>query len=350
MGFRTGFAFAALALATLASTAAVAGQPGPIAAPSEESWQHKRSGVTVPAAIGDMKRTEISDFSKAQVNISVQYQSDSALTTVYLYRPHWNDVGVWFDRGEWAVGASKAALDPVPVGDQPTPIARPGQTVMTGLLRHYRMGNGQFKASSLAMLPVGGWLMKIRYSSTSDDIDAAQAAVDQILNAITFPAGLPEGQAVGSIAPCVDKIKWKKAKIIREDMMGALLNSALFPSLMEKGAFAAPDGSQLCKLDTGNAPYALYRDQKNKDKYWMPVSDSGALAQVMQVKTEFGGNQYWSVLTYNDDHILLPAFTQIPEPDLWFNVVMSGQSRATVHVDPDAPEGTKPETTINITT
>lgn len=322
-----------------------------IEVPSDSRWQHARSQLILPTNIGAMDRTSIEDFSDSELNVAAQYRSESADLTLYLYRPYWADVGAWFERSEAGIFSDKAAAKPQAESAPARAFAMPNGTISNGLRRTYTYGAGRYRTSALAILPYGGWLLKIRYSAVETDIAATDAVVDSILGALVFPKTASEVQAIQPITVCTEPYKWKKAKLIRDDMMSAMLAGSTFMTMMESKASAAPDANSLCRMEKSTDSYTIYRDLKNKDKFWMLVGDAGATAQIQQVEPLLsGGKQFWSVLSMDTRHQLLPAFNRMPQPEQWLSVIFSGQIRASTVIDPDAPEGTKPQTTINIAT
>ena len=79
-----------------------------ISVPETASWKHARSRIILPPKIAGLKRGSISDNSGSELDISIQYENADSTGTIYLYRPYWNDISVWFDRSEKAVLANKA--------------------------------------------------------------------------------------------------------------------------------------------------------------------------------------------------------------------------------------------------
>jgi hypothetical protein len=322
-----------------------------IEVPADSRWQHFRSQLILPTDIGGLKRTSIEDYSDSELNVAAQYQSDSADLTIYLYRPYWPDVGAWFERSEAGIFSEKAAVQPQAESSPARVFARPNGKISSGLRRGYFYSNARYKTSVLAIVPFGGWFLKIRYSAAEEDLAVTNSVVDNVLAALVFPKTASEGQPVQQIMACTKPYKWKKAKIIRDDMVSAMLAGGTFVSMMEKDASAAPSAESVCRVEQLSDSYTIYRELKNDDKFWMLVGDAGVTAQIQPVEPLLsGGKQFWSVLSIDTRHHLLPAFNRMPQPEQWLAVIMSGQTRATTVIDPDAPADTKPETTINIAT
>ncbi len=322
-----------------------------IEVPADARWQHARSKIILPDRMGDLPRVSIDDYSESELNLAAQYRSDSAELTVYIYRPYWANVGVWFERSEASIFSDKAGAKPQALGQAALAFARPGGNVTSGLRRAYSYGEARYRSSILAILPYGGWLMKIRYSAVESDIAVSNAVVDAALAAIKFPKDASEGEPVQQISNCAEPYKWKKAKLVRDDMMSAMLAGSTFAAMMEGKASVSPAVGSLCRMEVADNSFTLYRDTSDRAKFWMLIGDAGATAQIQQVKSPLsGGAQFWSILSVDTKHYLMPSLTGVPEPKQWLSVLLSDQIRATVTIDPDAPDGTKPETVINIAT
>lgn len=321
----------------------------PIDVPNSARWQHARSGLILPTKVGEMARTSITDYSQSELNVVVQYVSNEAQATLYIYRPHWPNVGAWFERSEKLLVTDKAVAQPKPETASPRPFSRPGGHILSGLRRNYTYQHDAFAATGLAILPYGGWLLKIRYSSKNPDLAAADAFTDKILNAVKFPETADEGIAYQPIADCVQPSKWKKAKLVREDMISNMVMGTTFISAMQSSATAPTDTSSFCRETVESNYYTVYRDTSAKMKYWMVALDAGLTAQLMEAKSFTGGKQIWSIVSMDGRHDLSPAFNSLPQPDQWFSVIISGQSRATVTIDPEAPAEAEPQSTINVT-
>lgn len=318
--------------------------------PKDARWQHARSGLIIPTKVGDLPRTSIADYSQSELNVIVQFENNEAQATLYIYRPHWPNVSAWFERSEKLLVTDKTVARPIPETPTARAFARPGGQVPSGLRRLYTFQHGTYTTSGLAIVPYSGWLLKIRYSSKSPDKEEADMFIDKILIATKFPQTADEGNAVQPIAPCAQPSKWKKTKQIREDMVSAMLSGTTFVAAMEQNTSPPKDTSMFCREPVESDYYTIYRDTTARMKYWMVALDAGLTAQLLEVKPIAGGSkQFWSIVSMDGRHDLSPALASLPQPDQWFSIIMSGQSRATVIIDPDAPPGTKPQTTINIT-
>lgn len=317
--------------------------------PNEARWQHARSGVILPISLGNIPRTSITDYSQSELNVAAHYRSDTAEVTIYIYRPFWPHVGAWFERSERMLFAEKSAALPIAGASPPRAFARPGKQIASGLRRLYTLSQGASKTTALAIIPYGGWLLKVRYTSGEPELVKADALLDGVLKAIRIPDAAAEGDVVEPIVPCSQPTKWKKAKILREDMVSAMFSGTTFVAMMNEGGGTPPRPAELCKEPASSDYFTVYRNMSKPKNYWMLAMDAGLTAQLLEVKPLQGKfKQIWSIVSMDARHDLSPSFLGTPSPDQWLSVIMSGTSRATVVIDPDAPPGTKPETVLRV--
>ncbi len=317
-----------------------------ISVPDTASWQHARSEIILPPKLAGLKRGSISDNSASELDVSVQYEGADSIGTVYLYRPYWNDIGVWFDRSEQGLLAHKALGNVVGVENAPSSFARPGGSVASGLYRVYTTSNDKYKATALAIFPVGHWFVKLRYSTFNSDPAFAKTKLMEMIAKIRVPATASEGTVPQSIPLCMTAIKWKKAKVIKPDLMGAMLTGATFTELMKLRTADFLDLPNACRDAVPTELYTLYRDAKDDNNLVMVAGDSGYSVQVLEAL--LSNKEYWAIASSLAQHALLPTFTKMPAPELLFKVVASGQTVATINDDPDLPSGQKQDSVITL--
>lgn len=317
-----------------------------ISVPDTASWQHARSEIILPPKLAGLKRGLISDNSASELDVSVQYEGADSIGTVYLYRPYWNDIGVWFDRSEQGLLANKALGNVVEAENAPSSFARPGGSVASGLYRVYTTSNHKYKATALAIFPVGHWFVKLRYSTSNSDPAFAKTKLMEMIAKIRVPATASEGTVPQSIPLCMTSIKWKKAKVIKPDLMGAMLTGATFTELMKLRTADFLDLPNACRDAAPTELYTLYRDAKDDNNLVMVAGDSGYSVQVLEAL--LSNKEYWAIASSLAQHALLPTFTKMPVPELLFKVVASGQTVATINDDPDLPSGQKQDSVITL--
>lgn len=317
-----------------------------IIVPDTASWQHARSKIILPSKMAGLKRGSISDNSASELDVSVQYEGAASIGTVYLYRPYWNDVGVWFDRSEQGLLANKALGNVVGVENAPTSFARPGGSVASGLYRVYTTSSDKYKVTALAIFPVGHWFVKLRYSTSNSDPAIAKAKRMEMMAKVRVPVAARDGTVPQVIPTCATPIKWKKAKVIKPDLMGAMVTGATFTELMKLRTADFLDLPNACRDGAPTELYTLYRDAKDDNNIVMVAGDSGYSVQVLEAL--LSSKEYWAIASDLAQHALLPTFTKMPAPDLLFKVVASGQTVASINDDPDLPVDQKQDSVITL--
>lgn len=317
-----------------------------ISVPDAASWQHARSEIILPPKLAGLKRGSISDNSASELDVSVQYESADSVGTVYLYRPYWNDIGVWFDRSEQGLLANKALGNVVAVENAATSFARPGGSVASGLYRVYTTSNDKYKATALAIFPVGHWFVKLRYSTSNSDPAIAKAKLMEMMAKVRVPVTASEGAVPQVIPMCATPIKWKKAKVIKPDLVGALVTGTTFTELMKLRTADFLDLPNACRDGAPTELYTVYRDAKDDNNIVMVAGDTGYSVQVLEAL--LSNKEYWAIASGLAQHALLPTFTKMPAPELLFKVVSSGQTVASITDDPDMPSDQKQDSVITV--
>lgn len=320
-----------------------------ISVPDTASWQHARSKIILPPKLAGLKRGTISDGSTSELDVSIRYEDATSIGTVYLYRPYWNDIGVWFDRSEQGILANKKLGNAVGLKESPTLFARPGGTVKSGLFRLYSIPEGAYRTTALAILPIGDWFLKVRYSTPDSDVALVESKFMEIIAKIRTPADASEGASPTTIPACAVPTKWRNAKLIAPTMMGTMIEGATFMAMMEERKAKFLTLPNACRDGIVSELYTMYRDSTDNENFVMAAGDSGFSVQVVQAKSPlFSGTQYWPIASAQAQHMLLPAFNKLPSPEKLFAVVASGETRALVNDDPDVPADKRQESVITV--
>lgn len=338
-----------LALALfIAASVPVYGQTN-ITVPDTASWQHARSKIILPPKLAGLNRGTITDNSQSELDVSIQYEDTTSIGTVYLYRPYWNDVGVWFERSEQGILANKKLGNAVGLKETATMFARPGGTVTSGLFRLYSIPDGKYRTTALGILPFGNWFLKVRYSTPDTDVERTETKLKDIISKIRIPAEASEGVPPMTILPCPTPTKWRSAKLIAPSMMGTMIDSTTFIAMMEQRKAKFMSLPNACRDGSPSELYTMYRDSSDHENFVMAAGDAGYSVQVAKAESLFSsGKQYWPIASAQAQHILLPAFNKIPSPEKLFAVVAQGQTRTVVNDDPDMPADRKQDSVITV--
>lgn len=289
----------------------------PIEAASD--WQHAQSKLVLPPEAAGLKRWRLDDSGKDELDVAAGYQApdDSHFATVYIYRPQITDAGLWFDRAK-SVIRSIPAYRADAVGTEA--ISRMALTP-SGPERGFRMvrpvdheGN---KSTGLAVLPIGGWIVKIRMTGKMDT-----AGMEQRLTAFVQALGWPAVDAGAPlpafIEPCTGKLKFAKAKLTKPDMAQALIGGMLQMAASSKRAEAvdAP-AAPLCLEEDAGIPYGVYRRGGATDGYILALTDAGRVVTVSPAD-DLDGKKDMYRPAYLDlgSSETFPNFKGLPSPKL----------------------------------
>lgn len=263
----------AAALLSAAPALAQAPKPQPIAVAADAPFRHDNSGLTLPATLAGLPRTRILENEAPQLDILAAWaRGDDAELSVYVYRSTAGSVPVWFDRAVWAIETRGLYGTPVPA-QPPVAFRPPGATADTGLLAAWTAGSGSYTGTGVALVPFGEWLVKLRYSSKSEDGAAVAALLRAAVAGIGWPATLPPAPPAQPIAACAAPLAFKgKARSAPADMTNALIGA--LSGVVASSASATPPASW-CR-DAATLPMAgVYRPDGAVDRYLIALSDAG---------------------------------------------------------------------------
>lgn len=269
---------AALAAVMWCSGAALAQDPPgrPIALSATDSFTHQHSKIRLPPVLTGLPRTEASENEPDQLHTSFHYASPDRAEQYILiiYRDVGGGLPVWFDRARKRVerGEIGAATPHWAGGFVP-----PGRTNASGLLATYALTGGPYLSSGVAVVPVGEWLVTLWAASRTRSPAELDSRIPAALAEIVWPKMDPAPAAV-PVAACTSPLALSgDAKPVPKDedsfaqsFMGAVLDAKLMEPLRR-----ATDPPNWCRdsIELGNA--GVYRDDEQKDGYFLAVSDSG---------------------------------------------------------------------------
>ncbi|WP_174285694.1 hypothetical protein [Sphingomonas bacterium] len=321
---------AIVVLALLALAAPAAAQRRDLPVPLGKGWQHADSGVILTATLAGLPRTTLTDNGTAERDIAAEFASPDRATvaTIHIFRPALMSVPIWFDRAQTAIALRDIYGGATPVAPLPTPFAHPGAAVASGLRQVYVPGRGKYKSTTLAVSPVGAWLVAVRLSATTLDPAAADAKLSALIAAIRWPTtgdSVPVAKPVGE---CADGLTYHKAAARKPDMMQALLGGAVAAG-MEKDHPADATPVEYCRDPVPpTVDYAVYRAMGTSDGYTLAIADSGRIASVYKGLTLPGQPSTGGyAVTYADldgSIATFPSFDQLPQPQQVLDLVLGG--------------------------
>ena len=161
-------------------------------------WTHAPSGISLPDTIGDMRHGAERDLSNGEkLDVSVQYGTDAEPVTLYLYRSSHPNPALWFDRTRTAMLDNVGTFD-----DAPPRAFALGGTAPNGLRAEFAPTGKAWKATSVALVQNGEWLLKARVTSATLERAGVAARMDRLLAAIRFAKPVAKALPLRAPAAC----------------------------------------------------------------------------------------------------------------------------------------------------
>jgi hypothetical protein len=320
-----------LCLASAVSASAQSAKPTRLEVPATASWQHAATGMILPPVSARFVRQDVSDNSGgAELDVAATYQDSTTGTvaTVYVFRTMLPDAPLWFDRALDAIllrpNYKRADASPPAV----TAFTPPKASRASGLRTSVALVPTPLRSTALAVAPVGGWLVKVRMSSESLDAAALDARLSAFIDELRWPAEAKAPKAAAPIAPCATPLRFKKAKIVHDDLAQVLINSVTGGLALEAAEDSGPT-AVYCR-EPGLAPErAVYRPSEAANSYAIAMDDAGTILQLAPALTIKGigsGGKVSMTLMHRQTSDMLPSFNRLPSPDQAVNVLNSGRN------------------------
>lgn len=246
------------------------------------SFAHKHSGIELPGELFGLKMTSVTENAADQLDVYANYEAPGQreAITVYIYRNVAGAVPVWFDRARDAIekrGGAFASPQRLPGNPAFTP---PGQKTASGLASAYALTGGDFRSTGLALLPMGEWLVKVRYSSATLSVGELSGRLPQLLGTLKWPRDIPEAPAAAEVAPCATPLAFEgTAKDVELDekarMQSALMSGVIAAAAGEKKAKPAEKPPLWCSDSTQSQFGGIYRPDNATNSYLIALSDAG---------------------------------------------------------------------------
>ena len=293
--------------------------PRLLAVPSGTAWQHADTGIILPSQVAGLERTEVKDLSADELDVIATYKGQGGtVASVYVFRTLLPDVPLWFDRSMAAIATQpdfRQAEARVPA----TAFARPGASVASGLRSVLAIGSPGSGSTALAIAPLGGWLLKVRISSTSADAESLDRQLTAFVAGLRWPTGGEAERIAVPIRPCSDALRTKKAKLVKQDMGQSLINALI------GGAPLKSDGppATYCRDPgpAGQPAWAVYRPNGASDRYAVAMGDAGGAVIVSPEMSIAGlpgkgdGGNFSVAFVHHATSSVLPSFNRLPPPE-----------------------------------
>jgi len=273
------FIIGALALFAMVATTAHAQQrPPQIKLSAKKAFKHKHGGIEVPPTMAGIARSGITALEQDHLDVYVRFEApdDSEAITVYVYRKVGGSLPVWFDRARQAIeGRSKLYGTPRRV-EGALSFTPPGRTNAAGLIAAYAPSAGPFKSTGVAMAPLGEWLVKVRYSSTTVPPEEMPARIRGVLDTLKWPTKLADAPAATLVEPCTTPL------LTAERSQPVAANGAvnLAGALQAMPGLSSDEESRnpaatWCRDDGAEPAGSIYRRDGSTDSYLIAISDAG---------------------------------------------------------------------------
>ena len=269
-----------VAIAAMAIAGAPAAAQQPLSLKSGKAWKHEHSGITVPATLGGLQRDKGMAYAQDDLDVGLSYTVRNAAEslTFYVFRNTNGAVPVWFAQAQWGIEQRDTFGHP-PLAIAPEAFAPPGQTVASGLRAFYAPKSGSYRSTGVAMLPVGGWYVKVRASSQSRSPEALANWVESVLAEIGWPRDIAAAAAAQPITPCTEPLRFEA--IAADANGGDLTAEALGVALMSAAAGdetikKKPESAvRWCRDRQLEGNIATYRPGGSTTEYLLAYGDNG---------------------------------------------------------------------------
>lgn len=319
----------AIVATLLATTPALARD---LAVPPDKGWQHAETGLVLTAKLDGLARTKLIDETTNEHDVIAEFADPdrNVIATVYLFHPAIDDVAIWFDRSQTAIEARDVYGGATPVNAAPLAFAPPGATVASALRQVYSPHRAPYRATALAMIPTGDWLVAIRMSATTLDPAALDLAMSRIIGAIRWPSAPSAAPAAMPVTPCTTTLRYTKAKLLKPSgshMLLTLLGGAIASS--HKADDKPAPHQSWCRDAASAQDYGVYRtDAMGDSSYALAILDAGRAVFVQRsIAAQIGEGESYSVSLIDVDRstVAFPSFDRLPQPAQVAELVFKGQ-------------------------
>jgi hypothetical protein len=265
---------AALAALTLTASPALAQRALEI--DTAKGYSHPYSDFRMPGTLLGMPMTKLNDLSTNQTDVSAMYNDGGDMVSVYIYRLASGALPVWFDRAVWAIETRAEMFGRPERLPGAAAFVPPGQQTASGLTATWKSTKAPYRSTGLALIQMGEWMVKIRYSSQRLDAPQMAARVREIVQGLGWPRNIPAAPAAYEVAPCKTRLQ------LTGTAMPLKLDSSVYSAAAiagaaeaEKPELGAPAPKLWCRDQTELTAGGVYRGDEEPDGYLIALSDAG---------------------------------------------------------------------------
>ncbi len=264
--------FACAALIACTAPALAQRNPPPLETPAGKAFVHANSGITLPARLAGLERTGAREYAAPQLDVLFTYTdpSEEEELSVYVYRMATGAPAVWFEEAIRSMGDRPAFRRMTDI-ELPVAFVPPRQTTASGMRAAWKIADSRMLGTALAIVPVGEWLVKFRYSSRKHEVAALVQRLDTMIAGLGWPAAMPVKPAATRIGDCPTPLKLDGAsKPLDDDAVTVQLDARTVAGMAHE-----PELAQWCRDRQATATGPIYRPTGSDDSYLLPLSDSG---------------------------------------------------------------------------
>lgn len=325
-----------LLLASPQAAPAEQAAPRTLAVPVDASWQHAATQLILPSRIAGLARGEIRDSGEAELDVSAPYQGpERGITaTVYLYKTMTPDVALWFDRALTAImarpefGLAEAAV-PAPTG-----FARPGGSTASGLRTALDLSAPNLRGTAVAIVPLGGWLVKVRLTAAELDRAALDELMTRFIQGLRWPAETRAERVAVPIQPCPSPLRFRRARVVRTEMSDTLMDALIGGIVLDEDTDTPP--AIYCREPGATPERGVYRPGGSSDRYLIALGDSGialAVGEASDLSALMGGGggarRFSVTLLGRDSTTVYSSFNRLPAPEQAISVTTPSRASVT---------------------
>jgi hypothetical protein len=331
------------AMVALTATTGVSARD--LAVPTNKGWMHADTKLIVRPSVAGLNRIAITDATTTEHDVAVKLENadQSVFATLFLFHPSIPSVALWFDRSRTAIEERRNFDKGAPASADPIAFAPLGTGPAVGLRESWSLLSSPYRSTSLAVMPMGEWMLVVRLTAKSLTADALDAKMNEIIAtlkpAIATTPAYPGPAAV--IRPCATQTDFAhlpKAKVEKPsqgDVMSNLLMGAVMANYKpDPKTQAEKPAAPLCRDGESRTEYGVYRREgSDGNGYTMALYDAGRtvgvypgiMSQIQQRKTM----SYSVVLRQVDDSAdSFPSFDRLPRPEQVFDLIAKGAPSA----------------------
>lgn len=304
-----------------------------LAVPADKGWQHAATGLILTARLNGMPRTALHDTTQSEHDVTAQFETpdQGIIATLYLFKPAIADTALWFDRARTTLEANGAFGRLTPASATPIGFAAGSAPVAASLRQTYAATDGPFRSTTLAVMPLGDWIVAVRMSAKSLDADQLDAQLLQLIAGIrwpkarhetpeTYPGGGTAAITAVPIAACTGPLTFRKAKQVKPDgaaVLMELVGNMAAQQQVAEGKKKPEPPRRWCREGDASVAYGVYRADGNEARYVMALGDSGRVISVhpsLMGQVNNSGT-YAVTLTDVDGRVQsFPSFSVLPAP------------------------------------